>query len=155
VIDVEVVGEPGMGLARAEVGTDGRILHPLLGSLQVAGQTLESFRRDLERVLAEDYLVDPKVRVRLVESARKFFAISNQVHRPGTYSWPRGENLTLLRAIGMAGGATRRAALSRVVVRRWVEGRRQEVVVNLLAGEPSGDKPFELQSGDEVELLGR
>jgi protein involved in polysaccharide export with SLBB domain len=154
VVEVIVVDEPDMSLKRAEVGEDGTIAHALWGRVGAAGKALDELEGELRTLLAEDYLVDPRVQVRLLEAGRSFFEIHGQVRRPGTYSYAGGERVTLLRAIGMAGGATRRAELSRVRVRRVEDGRLQEVFVNLLGGEATAvGVGFRLRSGDVVEVL--
>jgi protein involved in polysaccharide export with SLBB domain len=85
--------------------------------------------------------------------ARCQFTISNQVRKPGRYQWACDQRMTLLRAIGMAGGATARADLSRVTIRRMVEGKQRELLCDLpaLVLDPEAQAPV-LQPGDEVEL---
>jgi protein involved in polysaccharide export with SLBB domain len=198
-LKVEIVGEPDMSTNRVTVAKDGTIGLPIAGRVRVTGKTLEEATKIIRDYLGADYLVNPQVRLTLLEKAKSVvtppaeeepdrtneiwpgvrapsdpiereakkpaqvqpppqakecrFSISNQVRNPGHYQWACDQRMTLLRAIGMAGGATARADLSRVTIRRSVEGKRRELSYDLraLALDPEA-KPPTLQPGDEVEV---
>ena len=153
VLELKVEGEPDMSLSRAEVRADGTLLHPIAGAIAVGGKTLAQATVIIRDLLARDYLVDPEVKLRLVEPARCSFTILNQVMKPGTYTWRCGETMTILRAIALAGGPTPRAALSRVTVKRVVDGESREIPTDLdRLNRHREARPLELQAGDVVEL---
>jgi polysaccharide export outer membrane protein len=156
VVELKVEGEPDMSLLRAEVSADGTILHPVAGSIAVGGKTVAQARSAIHELLARDYLVSPDVKLRLLEPGRCTFTILQQVAKPGTYSWRCGEPMTILRAIALAGGPTRKAALARITVRRQVEGSTREIQVDLdQLNRDREAKPFLLQAGDVVEVASK
>lgn len=63
-----------------------------------------------------------------VAQARKFY-INGEVHRAGDY--PYEKDLTLHKAVTMAGGFTDKASTSRAKVIRKVEGREQVISLDL------------------------
>ena len=66
----------------------------------------------------EGYLTNPQVNLTVRTYARKLFTILGQVQKPGTYPIEGGESVSLLQAIGMAGGYTRIANPSKVILKR-------------------------------------
>jgi protein involved in polysaccharide export with SLBB domain len=204
-LKVEVLGEEAMSTATAVLADNGTLTLPIAGPVSVAGKTLEEATRAVREFLGADYLVDPQVKLTLLQTAQTTtpsppgtpltrtadeiwpgvrpppqviavdspqpqasptptatratpsktcqFSIFNQVRKPGRYQWNCDERMTLLRAIGMAGGATARADLSRVSIRRMIDGRRvaSEHDLQALALDPNALPPL-LQSGDEVEV---
>ncbi|MFO0729449.1 MAG: SLBB domain-containing protein [Nitrospiraceae bacterium] len=85
----------------------------------VAGATLLSFQSDA--VIRPDDLVT-------VAPAKKFY-INGEVHRAGDY--PYEKDLTLHKAVTMAGGFTDKASTSKAKVIRKVEGRDETISLDL------------------------
>jgi polysaccharide export outer membrane protein len=84
------------------VGLDGRISFPFVGELKAEGLTVLQLQKELERKLAEGYIVDPHVSIKVIEyKSQKFFVVGN-VGKPGTY--PLTKDITVVEAISMAGG---------------------------------------------------
>jgi protein involved in polysaccharide export with SLBB domain len=79
------------------------------------------------------------------------FTISDQVAKPGRYEWPGNQNMTILRAIGMAGGTKASANLGKVVIRRNSNGKTKDTPCDLrkIAWVPENEIPL-LQNGDEI-----
>jgi protein involved in polysaccharide export with SLBB domain len=152
---------------------------PILGPVPLSGKTVKEAEEVIREILARDYLVNPRVQIKLLSevwpsapavldvssapSADRVTAagpssdllITNQVARPGKYPWS-GEGLTLRRAIELAGGATARGDLTRVKVRRLIGGERRELEVNLAQpDEPRRGGALLLKPGDEVEVPAR
>jgi polysaccharide export outer membrane protein len=153
VVQLVVEGEPDMSVARAEVAENGTIQHPVVGAIPVAGKSIEQATAALHELLARDYLVNPRVRLVLLSPGRCSFTIAQEVRKPGTYEWRCEETMTILRAIALAGGPTRKAALSRIMVRRIVEGQSRELVVDLdQLNRDREAKPLALLPGDVVEV---
>ncbi len=180
VIEIAVKGEPELSLARAVVSNEGTIEYPHLGILPLGGKTVEQARVAIHEILARDYLVHPQVTVRLLESPKTVaapvpqqdpvkavttatvdsevpqaatFTILNQVYKPGTYGWPSQEKLTLVKAIGMARGVTRKSALAKITILRVVGGEKKTIPLNLeQTGGPTDAAEFLIQPGDVIEV---
>lgn len=84
------------------VGLDGRISFPFIGEVQAQGRTVLELQKDVERRLADGYIIDPNVSINVTEyKSQKFFVIGN-VRNPGTY--PLTRSIRVLEAIALAGG---------------------------------------------------
>jgi len=102
VIRIQVFGEDDLTV-ETKVGGDGKINYPLLGVLQVGGQTIEEVQKSLTARLASGYLRQPKVSVSIVR--HRNFYVGGEVKTPGGY--PYEDGLTIQKAITMAGGFTK------------------------------------------------
>ncbi len=137
----------------ARVGKDGRITFPLLGSVVVGGRTIPETAATLTAALKE-YLVRPQVAVRILEYTKRRFTVLGQVNRPGTFELPEENPLSLLEAIGMAGGYSRIANPSKVTVKRHSPDGKEEVF-RLDAKQMAKSRstaPFLIQSGDTLVI---
>lgn len=121
VIDVKVFQEDDLS-GRSRVTQDGAITLPLLGQVKVAGMSMDAATRQVHKLLADDYLVSPRVLITLVETTKPRFTILGQVQAPGMYELAEGEEVGLLQAISLAGGYTRLANPSRITLKRTVAG---------------------------------
>jgi|TARA_R110002072_G_scaffold19100_15_gene71129 polysaccharide export outer membrane protein len=97
-----------------DVDGNGQINFPLLGPVLVAGRSIKEVRTTIQDNLNRDYLVDPKVSVEVL-NFRPFF-ILGQVNQPGQYPFTIGLNVR--QAVALAGGYTRRADTSSMVLIR-------------------------------------
>jgi polysaccharide export outer membrane protein len=84
----------------------------------VAGKTTTEAGAHLAALLNKDYLVNPQVTVDVVTYAKQHFVVMGSVQSSGTIAFPDEEEMTLVGAIAAAGGATRLADLSKVIVQR-------------------------------------
>jgi polysaccharide export outer membrane protein len=126
---------------------------PLIGDVKVAGMTVRAAREMIRKRYDADYLVDPQVYLNVVDYARRGFTILGQVAKPSTYDFPGGKSLSLLEAVGMAGGFTRTADRGKVIVKRSSEGGGQQTIrlnAKKLAGE--GKDSFAVQPGDVITV---
>ena len=152
-IELRIYQEDDLNLPRVVIGQDGTIAHPLLGSLEVGGKTIERARDMIRDILAKDYLVDPRVTLTIVEYARRSFTILGHVVRPGSYDVPRNESIDLPRAIAIAGGYTRLGSPSRITVQRVVNGEKQVLKPDADAMvKDKNAKPFPILPGDIIEV---
>ncbi len=113
VIRIQVFGEDDLTL-ESRVGGDGRLNYPLLGVLQVGGQTTEDLQVDLTKRLAAGYVRSPKVSVSIVRHRNVY--VSGEVKAPGGFAFENG--LTAQKAITMAGGFTEKASRNSLTVTR-------------------------------------
>lgn len=134
----------------ARIARDGTIPFPLIGSIQVGGRTVSETASALTQALRE-YLVRPQVAIRIVDYSKRRFTILGQVNRPGTFDMPDETTLTLLEAIGMAGGYSRVANPSKVIIKRVTPEGEQVFKVDAKQMARGRNAPtFPLQPGDTV-----
>jgi protein involved in polysaccharide export with SLBB domain len=129
VLEIRVFREPDLNTT-ARVANDGTIMVPLAGQLRVGGLTIAQAAREIQARLAAGYLPNPQVTVNVTQFNRRRFTILGQVNRSGTYEFPDEGPLTLLQALGLAGGYTSIADPSKVIIRRVVHGKVTSFRVN-------------------------
>lgn len=84
------------------VNTTGHVSLPLIGSVAVSGLTASQAERLIADTYGKDYLQDPQVSVFITEFTSKRITVDGAVYKPGIY--PMVGDMTLLRALAMAGG---------------------------------------------------
>jgi len=150
VVQVKVYQEEDL-TSVSRIGRDGTITMPLLGSVNVASNTLEAATVTIRDLLAKDYLVNPQVTLNITEFAKRRFTVLGQVQHPGTYEMPADEAVSLLQAIASAGGYTRIGNPRKITVMRTVG--RQNKVLQMDAEAMAYDraqKPFEILPDDVI-----
>jgi polysaccharide export outer membrane protein len=105
-ISITVFDEPDMSNDKIKVGTNGSISMPLLGQVAIKGLTVTELEKELTKRLSDGYLKKPNVTVSI--SQYRPFYISGEVKKPGSY--PYRKDLTIKKAVVLAGGFTGRAA---------------------------------------------
>ena len=99
----------------------------------------------------KDYLVHPQVALRIVDYSKKRFTVLGQVNRPGTFDLPDESPLSLLEGIGLAGGYSRIANPSKVIVKRRGPGGEQVFHLNAKQmAKGSATPSFQILPGDTV-----
>jgi polysaccharide export outer membrane protein len=111
-ISITVFNEPDMSIVKIKVSTNGSISMPLLGQVTVKGLTVTELEKTLSIRLLDGYLKKPNVTVSITEY-RPFY-ISGEVKKPGSY--PYRKDLTIEKAIALAGGFTERASKSTITL---------------------------------------
>ncbi len=145
-IDVRVFQEPELDSAKVLVSKEGRVSVQLIGEVDVSGMTATQAARAIEAKLKQGYLVHPKVTVNVSGFATKRFTVLGCVNKPGAFNFPNGTNLTVLEAIGMAGGYSKIANPSKITLER--AGGGAAIPLN---GKKLGEgKPIFLQPGDVI-----
>ena len=154
-IAIRVIGQPDYTLERVKVSPTGRVYHPLLGDLDVAGLTVPQLIDRLTKDLSE-YLINPKVSVALIEAASAKIGVLGDVLHPGILVMSRPMNV--LDAIAATGGFTDTGSKSGVTVLRQArEGRAQTFKVNvkrILDGIARPEENIAMQAGDTVIVHG-
>ncbi len=148
-IEMSIFQEPGL-TTQVRIASDGSAQFPFIGEVKVAGMAMRDARELIRKRYNADYLVEPQVYLRVLGYATRKFTVLGQVARPGTFEFPPGEHLTLLEAVGMAGGFTRLAKQDSVKIRRETGGAGQTLKVN--AKKARDGKSFELVAGDVITV---
>jgi polysaccharide biosynthesis/export protein len=141
-VSVTVFDEPELEVT-ARIDENGRVQCPLIGQIEVKGLTASEAGERIAAAYRDGYLVNPEVRVVVSGlAAEKAFTrtitIMGQVASPGVRELPGDKETTLLQALGLAGGPTRMARLSKVQLKRKENGRETSTVVDvadILAGK--------------------
>ncbi len=150
-VEMTIFHEPDL-TTQTRIASDGSAQFPLIGEVKIAGLAMRDARELIRRKYDADYLVEPQVYLNVVGYAARKFTILGQVARPGAYDFPPGEHLTLLEAVGMAGGFTRLANESGVTIKRAAPGSEKTLKVDARKLSAKNGKPFELSAGDVVTV---
>jgi len=115
VLDIHVL-KPEVMYNSVTVSPDGTIVFPYIGSVMVKDRTIAQIQDEVQSRLADGYMKYPVVSVSLAESNSRRFFVYGEVVKPGSFDME--ENMTVLRAISMAGGFSQFGSASRVKVLR-------------------------------------
>ncbi len=134
---------------------DGSITLPLLGSIKVIGLTTEGLARQLQ-VRWNKFLINPLVTVNLTSLRPVVVSVAGEVQRPGPRKFEGGDGkANLMAAIAAAGGITRNADISKVLVkRRTPQGGDLAMTFNLWEVVNADRLPEDLtlQDGDTISI---
>jgi polysaccharide export outer membrane protein len=154
VLALRVAQQPDYTVERAKVSPVGRVYHPLLGDVEVVGltvgQILERFTKDLN-----EYLLNPKVSVELIEANSAKIGVLGEVRAPGVVVMARP--MTVMEAITAAGGFADTGSKSNVSLLRPEGGRLVETKINIkrvLEGKSSLEEDLRLRAGDTLIVRG-
>jgi protein involved in polysaccharide export with SLBB domain len=152
-LDFRVFQEPELdGVIR--VSGDGTAIFPLIGAVNVVGKTVTTATEEVRARYRDGYLVYPQVSLTVRAYAQKLFTVLGQVQKPGSYDMKGSDEITLLQAIGMAGGYTKIANPGRVTVKRQQEGGGERVIKldakRMARGDDSAS--FYIKPGDVITV---
>jgi polysaccharide export outer membrane protein len=111
ILEISVYGESDLSTI-VRVAQDGTINYTLLGNIKAGGLTVKQLETSISDLLGQDYLVMPQVSIFVKEYSK--ISIIGQVKSPGSYEL-KG-NLTLTKAIALAGGFTDSANTEKVKI---------------------------------------
>lgn len=109
------------------IAGSGVINYPFLGEVKLSGRTVSELEAVLTAGLKGPYLVDPKISVTITEY-RPFY-IYGEVKQSGGY--PYQPDLTLRKAVTIAGGFTERASKAKIQVIRERDQKQTPVLIGL------------------------
>ncbi len=154
-IDIQVYREPELSGA-FRLNPSGEIRHSLAGAIPLAGMTIREAEADFTKRLGKDYLVNPRVIIKMVSAQSSQIVVLGEVKNPGVYPLPFGESTTLLQAIANAGGFTDLASRDRVqIVRRSAKGGEPSTIrvrVSDLLGGKGKQQDVSLEPNDVINV---
>ena len=121
-VQVQVLGEDELTVD-IPVNETGVFIYPLLGEIALLGKTIVDIQSMIANGLRGDFLINPQVNVNVIpveeseeiaEELPEGVYIYGEVRRNGQYRFQ--DDLTISKAIVLAGGFTNRAARNRVTV---------------------------------------
>ncbi|MDP2326438.1 MAG: polysaccharide biosynthesis/export family protein [Gammaproteobacteria bacterium] len=151
-IDIEILDLDNFKRT-VRVNAAGAVTLPLIGAANVAGLTAQQIEAHLAAKYSEKYLQNPQVSVFIKEFTTERISIDGAVAKPGIY--PLVGQITLLRALALAGGFGPIADSSEVMLFRVDEkGQRQVAVfdVDKIRSGKSDDPPIR---GDDLIVVQR
>lgn len=146
-IQILVLDDDALSIPAVEVQEDGKIYHPLLGEIEVAGQGRASLAKQIAAML-KDEIREPRVAVNIVAKHPLPTAyVLGEVNDPGPH--PIVGAGTVREMLVEAGGVTDRAAANRTVI-ITADGERR--VVDLGPGLQTQAEPESLSiaEGDAI-----
>lgn len=114
-----------------QLSANGTITMPFIGAVRLAGLTTDQAAAAIKAKLKDGWLVQPEVSVSIEGRVRRTITVLGQAQNPGVFELPADRKLTVVEAIGMAGGATRIANTKKMTLKRGAGGRPQVMQLNL------------------------
>jgi len=145
ILEITVYGEDDLSTT-ARVAQDGTISYPLLGDLKVAGFTVRELEGRITKLLGEDYLVNPQVKVFVKQYAN--FTVLGEVKSPGSYQMR--ERLTLTEAIALTGGFKDTANTADVKIIRTIGDKKETLYVDFGKILEKALQDVELKASDVI-----
>lgn len=147
-LDITVFNQKDL-TGKFKVTESGSLDYPLIGKIQVAGQTVGQVQNQIQTQLAKDYLVNPQVQVSMVgfRSQGKIY-VSGAVKSPGAYNFEKG--ITALNAIILAGGFTDVARPNKTKIVRGEKEKNLNLKLNLKDVLKGKTDDITLAPGDRV-----
>ncbi|MEZ5701085.1 MAG: polysaccharide biosynthesis/export family protein [Burkholderiaceae bacterium] len=151
-IEFDVFGVPDMKRT-VRVNASGVVSLPLIGPVAVAGMTTGQAETMLAKRYQADYLQNPQVSLFIKEFTSQRITIEGAVARPGIY--PVTGELTLLRALALAGGGAQYAMLTEVMLFRSGSSAASNTEMFDLEKIRNGEIPDPAINADDVIVVKR
>ena len=152
ILEIVVFQEPDLK-STLRVSNEGTIVFPLVGAVPIGGLTPHAAAQAIRDRLAKGFLINPQVSVTVMEFSKRRFTVLGEVQKPGSYEMPTQQELSVLQAIGMAGGYTRIANPSKVTLMRNVQGKPATFELNAKRmASGNVESPVIVQPGDVITV---
>jgi len=148
-VSMEVFREPNLS-GTFRLDPTGSIRHPVFGTIAIAGMTAADAERQLTALLADRYLVNPRVMISVVASQASQIVILGEVKKPGVHAIPFDKPMSLLQAVAEAGGFTDLASINRVQIVRGRDGRQKKIRVRISRIMDGSEPDFRLEPNDVI-----
>ncbi len=150
-VEIRVFREDDLTTA-GQLSADGTITMPLIGAVKMAGLTTDQAAAAIKAKLKDGYLVNPQVSVSIEARVRRTVTVLGQAQNPGVFELPADRKLTVVEAIGMAGGATRIANTKKITLKRNGEGKPRVFLLNLKDITTGKTADIPLRDGDVLTI---
>ena len=152
IVEIAVFQEPDLK-STLRVSNEGTIAFPLIGVVPVGGLTPQGAAQAIRDRLAKGFLVNPQVSVTVMEFSKRRFTVLGEVQKPGSYDMPSQQEVTVLQAIGMAGGYTRIANPGKVMLMRNTDGGQKTFALDARRmARGTAESAFLVQPGDVITV---
>jgi polysaccharide export outer membrane protein len=131
-VRLTVFQEPDLSV-QVRILQSGEASFPLIGSVKLAGLSIEQATREITKLYAADYLVDPNVNLTIDDYAVQFVSIIGSVRNPGQIPMPVSGNLDLAAVMATAGGLTEDADPNSIQLVR-ADGPTSTFSINAIQG---------------------
>jgi polysaccharide biosynthesis/export protein len=152
---IRILNQPDYTLEKVKISPVGRIYHPLLGDVEVAGLTVDRLTEKLTAQFSQ-YIINPKLSVSLLEANSAKVGVLGDVAHPGIVVMTRP--MTVLDVLTASGGVSDLGSKSNVtILRQRGDDRPQTVNVNvkrILEGKANTEENLRLQAGDTIIVHG-
>ncbi len=148
-VEIRVFREDDL-TTQGQLSSSGTITMPLIGAVRLRGLSTDSAARVIEARLRDGYLVDPQVSVSIESRVRRVITVLGEVQNPGVFELSADRRLSLVEAIGMAGGMTRIANAKKVTLKR--RGSAEPVRINVKDITSGRAKDLVLREGDIITV---
>lgn len=136
-----------MKLSGYLVTPKGTVTMPILNEVQLGGLTPANAEIKIkERLINENYLVNPTVQVRVLNNK---FTILGEVNAPGVISFTE-ESISLLEAIGLARDLTYSAIRKDIKLIREVDGKRSVYHIDLTTAKWMSNPEYRIRQNDVI-----
>ena len=151
-VAITVFREPDLA-SQQRLSKDGTVNLPLLKVVKLSGKTTNEAADYVASLLDKRFVLHPQVSVSIVDYSKVKFTILGQVASPGSFDIPAEQSIDILGAIARAGGFTRIANPSNVVVRRTTAGQQEsyKVDVKRLMNDKNSSR-FLIQANDTISV---
>jgi len=146
VVDVRIYGEAELS-GTHQISEQGTIRLPLVGAILAAGLSPDELSASIAGAYNAQYLKRAEVSLFVKErNSQKVFVLGS-VSKPGPVAIA-GRRITVIEAIAQAGGTSKLADASRVVLTRENDGKQIRVAVDVAAIGRGQAPDIEMQPGD-------
>ncbi|MEM6295307.1 MAG: polysaccharide biosynthesis/export family protein [Myxococcota bacterium] len=131
------------------VSADGLVRFPRIGDVPASEREPADVAKEIETSLADGWLRDPQVTVSLLERQNpEQVTVLGEVEAAGSY--PHDGQLTLMKAISLAGGMSDTAQQRKVKLIRETEAGRKTVEIDVQAIVESRAQDVPIEPGDII-----
>ncbi len=152
VITINVYEHPDLSNT-VRISGEGTVNMPLIGKVRAADLSMDDLEADIEKRLADGYIVNPQVNIFIEEFRSRKATILGEIDSPGLYEIT-GQT-SLLEIISNAGGLTPDAADTAIIHRQPLESEKDEVKrINLkqLMRDGQSTRNVQIVAGDNIYI---
>lgn len=136
IVKITVYDQPDL-TTEARINEAGTISFPLIGDVQIGGQTATEAEGKIAAQLSKSgYVRQPQVNIIVVQYRSQQISVIGHVNKPGKY--PVDEISTVVDLIALAGGVTPTGADTAILIKR-VQGKYTSKEIDLIALFQKGD----------------